>query len=331
MLTERQMQILCAVVDEYIASAEPVGSRTVSKKKEVGFSAATIRNEMADLEDMGYLEQPYTSAGRIPSQKGYRFYVDHILMPHVWEEPVYEQDIHNFVETDICQIATFLSRQTNYMTISLGPKVLQNRFRHLQVVTLSDRRAVAIIVTESGRVYQQKMIIPEEISMSELERIVNLINHVLKGEPLASLRRTAYRELSGPIRSISEHWVDVQGLIAQLLYIEREETIYTSGTTRILEQPEFQDINKMKALLDLLEETTTVVQLVQPSAKGVRVRIGEENLNDSVNDCSIISASILVDGEPIGTVGVLGPTRMDYRKVIRLIYALSRESSGEAL
>lgn len=329
MLTERQKLILLALIDEYIASAEPVGSRTVSKNKNIGFSAATIRNEMADLEEMGYLEQPHTSAGRIPSQSAYRLYVDHLLSPYSWiseimafEEAPRLAEMDNLEET-IRKTASFLAKQTNYMAISLGPKSYEHNLRHLQVVTLSDRVAVSILVTDTGGVFQQKFMLPPDLTVYELERIVNLINENLTGYPLSTLRRAAYHTIFEAIQSIAENPFDIHELLTHLLHIQNTEQVYTSGTTRMLEQPEFQDFSKMKVLVDLLEETQTMMQLIQPTSEGVQVRIGKENLLASVSHCSVISASIIVDGEHIGTVGVLGPTRMDYRKVIGLITYLS--------
>ncbi|SHE65295.1 heat-inducible transcription repressor HrcA [Seinonella peptonophila] len=328
MLTERQKRILWAVIDDYIASAEPVGSRTVSKKKEVGVSAATIRNEMADLEEMGYLEQPYTSAGRIPSQKGYRFYVDHIVTPYFWQQGQSEelglQDWGSLdsLEQIIRQTATLLSKQTNYMTITLGPTSFEERLRYLQVVPLSSRHAISIIITETGRVYQQQVEIPQHLTELQIQQIVQIVNERLQGQLLSPF-------LAQGVSQQLELGFDLDEWLTRLFHMENSEQVYTSGTTRILDQPEFQDINKMRALLDLLEETQTIMQLIQPTSDGIQVRIGKENVVASVSDCSIISASIMIHGEQVGTIGVLGPTRMNYRKVIGLIDYLSRDVSDK--
>lgn len=334
MLTERQKRILWAIIDDYILSAEPVGSRTVSKKKGVGFSAATIRNEMADLEEMGFLEQPHTSAGRIPSQKGYRFYVDHLLTPYMWtKEELISLHAHysmkmDRVEQAIQHTTTILSQLTNYMTIVLGPKISENKLKHLQVVPLFERSAVSILVTDTGHVHQQRITVPEGVSLSTIEQLVNLLNYRLNGVPLAQLKKVVARELTDELLRHIEHYEKLTDLIDQMLKTEQEERIYTSGATRILEQPEFRNVEKMKSLLDLIEQNHTIAQLLEPGEEGVQVRIGNENHVESINHCSIIYASYLINGEPVGTIGVLGPTRMDYSRVIGLIDFLAKDFSN---
>ncbi|RAL25841.1 heat-inducible transcriptional repressor HrcA [Thermoflavimicrobium daqui] len=330
MLTERQKRILWAIINNYIVSAEPVGSRTVSKKEGVGFSAATVRNEMADLEEMGYLEQPHTSAGRIPSQKGYRFYVDHLLMPQKWTssdllsfQQLFSQNIDR-VELAIQHTSNILSQLTNYMTICLGPRVFIDRLNHLQVVPLSDRSAVSIAVTDRGYVQQHRITLPEDVSVSTIERLINLLNHRLKGISLSKLKATVHQELTNELKRYMDHYEQTLDLLDQILHIHHEERIYTSGTTRMLEQPEFQDVAKMKMLLNFLEEDQRLIQLLEPNTDGVHVRIGDEIHMEEVNHCSIITTSYMINGEPVGTIGVLGPTRMDYQRVISLIDILTQ-------
>jgi transcriptional regulator of heat shock response len=232
MLTERQKRILWAVIDDYIVSAEPVGSRTVSQKEGLGVSSATIRHEMADLEDMGFLEQPHISAGRIPSQKGYRFYVDHLPLPYLWNKEDIRaiQDYSTFrlddVEQTLQYISSLLAHLTNYMTFVVGCNPLEEQIKRL----------------------------------------------------------------------------------------------YTSGTARILEQPEFRDVERIKPLLDLIEEGHQVLMgLLKPKSAGVHVRIGCEHHVESVQHCSIVTSAYTIDGESSGAIGVLGPMRMDYRRVMGLI------------
>lgn len=330
MLTERQKLILLAVIDDYIVSAEPVGSRTVSKKKNVGFSAATIRNEMADLEEMGYLEQPYTSAGRIPSQKGYRFYVDHLLTPQLWTrndifrlelQPIDFDDLEEIFQ----QTISILSELTNYMTIALAPKSFEHRLKHIQIIPLNDRYAVFILVTNTGYVEQRRILIPEGISASHLERFVNFLNHHLQGMQLSEIKKVMDQKWSKEFERYIDHLDTMIDIFIRIIEQDKEERVYMSGTTRILEQPEFQDVEKMRVLLDLIEETDTISQLIESNTTGVQVRIGRENHHQSFNHCSIISASYMINGEPVGSIGVLGPTRMDYSKVIGLIDFLSKD------
>ncbi|MFD1425645.1 heat-inducible transcriptional repressor [Kroppenstedtia sanguinis] len=334
MLSERQQKILRAIVDEYIVHAEPVGSRTVAKREDIGFSAATVRNEMADLEEMGFLEQPHTSAGRIPSQIGYRYYVDHLMGP----ERLKRSDLITIrqlfasqmeaLEQTIQQTVSILSRITNYTSIILGPELYDNKLKHLQVIPLHDRMAVVILVTDTGHVDQRRITVPEGVSLSWIEQMVNLLNAKLSGVPLYRLKRTVYKELYQELSRHAEHYEYLQEIIDQMLVADQEGRIFTSGTTNILTQPEFKDVEKVKALMELFEETDTVVQLLSDQeGTGVRIRIGQENHLEAVNNCSIVSASFTVDGRSLGTIGVLGPTRMDYRKVVGLLEVLTRDFS----
>lgn len=334
MLTERQKRILWAICENYIVSAEPVGSRTVAKKDGVGFSAATVRNEMADLEEMGFLEQPHTSAGRIPSQQGYRFYVDHLLKPQMWSveeihliQSLFSQNIID-VQQAIEHTSHLLSQLTNYMTIITGPKIHDHRLKHLQVVPITEHSAVSIMVTDTGHVDQHRLIIPEGISPSIIERLVNLLNERLTGAPLTNLRYVVKKELINELIHYIAEYEKIVFLLDQMLVTDLEERIYTSGTTKMLDQPEFQDLGRVKSLLDLVEENQTIVQLMSAATTGeVQVKIGNEISVEGVNHISLITASFSLDSEPIGTIGVLGPIRMEYGKVIGLIDLLSKDIS----
>lgn len=334
MLTERQKRILLAVIQDYIESAEPVGSRTVSKKEGVGYSAATVRNEMADLEEMGFLEQPHTSAGRIPSQKGYRFYVDHLLTPKRWTKEElkvlrdhFSQKIDR-VEEAIQQTSSLLSQLTNYMSIILGPKFQESRLKHLQVIPLSERLAVSILVTDNGHVDQRRIVVPEGVSLSHIEKLVNLLNHRLQGVRLSKLKRVVEKELSNEMNRYIGRYEILRGVIDQILEAHPEQHVYLSGATKMLEQPEFRDVEKMKQLLDLVEENDRLIQLLDTPSEGIQVRIGSEIRLQGVDYCSVITASYMINGEPAGTIGILGPTRMDYGKVIGLLDFLAKDFSN---
>ena len=333
MLTERQKLILLAVIDDYITSAVPVGSRTISKKENIGYSAATIRNEMADLEEMGFLEQPHTSAGRVPSQQGYRFYVDHLLTPQLWtENDIFRYSLQSPFEFEdleeiFRQMTSVISQLTNYMTITLAPKMVEHRLKHFQVIPLTDRYAVSIVVTNTGYVDQRRIVVPKNVTTTDIEHFVNLLNHRLQGLRMSKLKSVVEKRLKAELKRYVAHIELMMDLFHQIIdHIGKEdERVYFSGTTKILEQPEFQDVEKVKSLFDLLEETDVVSRLVESDSTGVQVRIGEENDLKSINHCSVISASYMIDGEPVGSIGVLGPTRMDYSKVIGLIEFLSKD------
>jgi heat-inducible transcriptional repressor len=329
MLTERQKKILWAIVDEYILSAEPVGSRTVSKKEGVGFSPATVRNEMADLEEMGFLEQPHASAGRIPSEKGYRFYVDHLLRsPHAneWNTSEIMEPI-NGLELEMQEVSAKLSELTNYMTMVVSPKLIEGHLKHLSIVPITNDVAVSVIVSDKGQVEQHQIIIPEMISSSMLEELVNLLNYRVIGLPLSKLRKLAFGQIYDDLHHLLYPTQEIPLMLEQLFMFDHHEEVFLSGTTRMLEQPEFQDVEKVRGLLDLVEANEQILQLLDPMMSGLQVRIGSEIALHNVQDCSVITASFSLDDDPIGTIGVLGPTRMDYGKVISLVECFARSIS----
>lgn len=331
MLSERQKMILSAIVDDYIRSAEPVGSRSISKRGDVGFSPATIRNEMSDLEELGFLEQPHTSAGRIPSEKGYRYYVDHLLQlskvtaPDVNLLRSYFAERIQEVEQVIQQVATVLSGLTNYTSIVMGPEVFNTTLRLLQVVPLSDTSAVAIIVTSTGQVENKVFQIPQGIPMGEIEKFVNILNARLTGVPLLHLRSKLYNEIG---EELSKHVTGYEQLLKVFENVvddDKEDRIFLSGATKMLAQPEFKDVGKVKNFLELLDETPTLVKLISAASDGLQVRIGSENTLEAINNCSLITATYAVDGKTLGTIGILGPTRMEYGRVIGLLEHFSKD------
>jgi heat-inducible transcriptional repressor len=331
MLSERQKMILSAIVDDYIRSAEPVGSRSISKRGDVSFSPATIRNEMSDLEELGFLEQPHTSAGRIPSEKGYRYYVDHLLRQGKLTAPdlnllkSFFAERLSEVEQVIQQVATVLSGLTNYTSIVMGPEVFNTTLRLLQVVPLNDTSAVAIIVTSTGQVENKVFQIPQGIPMGEIEKFVHILNARLTGVPLLHLRSKMYNEIGDELSKHVTGYEELLRVFEQVVENDSEDRIFLSGATKMLAQPEFKDVVKVKHFLELLDETPTLVKLISSAPDGLQVRIGSENTVEAINNCSLITATYAVDGKTLGTIGILGPTRMEYGKVIGLLEHFSKD------
>ena len=332
MLTERQRLILATIVDDYIRSAEPVGSRSISKRGDVGFSPATIRNEMSDLEELGFLEQPHTSAGRIPSHKGYRYYVDHLvpmasLAPSELEVlKSFFADKLNAAEEVTQQASSILSQLTNYTSILLGPEVFNTSLRHFGIFPLNEHKAVAIVVTNSGHVENKTVAIPPGVSMADLERMVNLLNHKLAGMPIYKLKSQIYHEVGIEMQRQVSHYEELMGVLDQALDSSLDtQRIFLSGTTNMLTQPEFKDLEKVKGILDLLEETATLTKMMSSATtpSGIHVLIGSENDHEAFANCSLITASFSAQGQALGTIGILGPTRMDYARVIGLLNILT--------
>ena len=331
MLSNRQIQILHAIVDNYIRNAEPIGSRTISKREDIGYSSATIRNEMADLEDLGFLEQPHTSAGRIPSQKGYRYYVDNILQPKQLTKEEISRIKILFAEKYFAfeqitqQTAAILSGLTNYTSIVLGHEVKETLLKHIQMIPLNSTTAVAIIVTNTGKVENKTIQVPEGVPISEIERLVNFLNSKLVGMPLLEVKHRIYQEISNELQKVFDNYQRLIEMLEQAFQSHPEDLVFLKGTTNIMMQPEFRDVDKIKDILEFLDTNEQLLKHFGSPTLGVQVKIGTENEEDAINNCSIISATYHVDGNPLGTIGIIGPTRMEYGKVISIVDYISKD------
>lgn len=342
MLSERQMLILRMIVDDYVRFAEPVGSRTISKHPGLELSAATIRNEMADLEEMGYLEQPHTSAGRVPSQQGYRFYVDHLMSQ---EAHLGAEDIRRIkslftrrvdeMERLVKQAAVILSSLTRYAGVVLGPSAYETTLRRVQFVPLSDRTAVVLVITSSGQVHNKTINLPDGISGGDVERLFNILNEKLQGTPMYRIRSRIQEEIAQQLARHLEDYEESMRLLDQILVslsAEADAKVYLGGATHMLEQPEFRDVQKVLPVLTWLESAERVAEALRTDEGGgeLRVRIGGENGVLTLQDCSLLTATYQVGGAPLGVIAVIGPTRMDYARVIRLMEVLSRGMTDAA-
>ncbi|WP_232695390.1 heat-inducible transcriptional repressor HrcA [Brevibacillus daliensis] len=325
MLSDRQHLILQAIIENYIHSAEPVGSRTISKRPEISFSSATIRNEMSDLEDLGYLEQPHTSAGRVPSTKGYRYYVDNMIQPDLensddltnWKQ-LFADRIFYF-ENAIEQTASVLTQLTNYTAVVLGPEIFEHRLKHLQIISLNETQAVAIIVTQTGRVENKRIDLPSGVSPGEMEKLVNILNTKLHDTPLWKLRQRLYQEVSVELKRHVEQYEEMLTILGKAVDGDATDRLLLKGTTKIMEQPEFQDMEKVKEILELFEHSEQLTPRFDPSRSGLQISIGQEHSLEAMKNCSIVTTSYTFNGKPVGTIGILGPTRMEYGKVIAVL------------
>ena len=331
MLTDRQIFILQAIIDDFIHSAQAVGSRTLAKKENIDFSPATIRNEMADLEEMGFLEKTHSSSGRVPSEKGYRFYVDHLLSPQrltkeelniirsMFNDKLYE------LEKVAQQSAKILSEFTNYTSIVLGPEIFETRLKQIQMIPLSPDRVVAIIVTDTGHVEHKTISMPEELDSSQLETVVNILNERLKGVSLIDLQSKIQNELSEVIKQHVHDYEKIFEILKTTFGDQKSEQIYYGGKTNMLSQPEFNDIQKIRSLLSVIEQDEIVHDLIRTERSGITVKIGHENKVEEMHNCSLITASYSIGNEQMGTIAVLGPTRMEYARVISLLKLFSKD------
>ena len=333
MLTNRQLQILQVIVDDFVTLAQPVGSRQISKKEWITFSPATIRNEMADLEELGFLEKTHTSSGRVPSEKGYRFYVDHLLQPQIMsaDEVVQIQSIfkRQVVEAEqlIRESANILSELTTYTTILLGPDEQHHKVKKFQIVPLSEQTAVAIIVTDNGHVENHVLTLPPGLSPSDIEKMVNILNDRLIGVPLQDLHLKLEKEA---LAVLKQHVNTADTVIRSLMQVmsgQKEGKVYYGGKTNMLNQPEFHDLNKVRMLMDLIDKESQVQSLFKPSDVGIQIRIGSENNHLAMENCSVITAAFGT-GEERGSIAIIGPTRMDYQRVVTIIDLMRRGLSN---
>lgn len=331
MLTDRQLNVFKAIIDDFIASAQPVGSRAISEKENIMVSSATIRNIMAELEEIGFLEKTHSSSGRVPSEKGYRYYVDHVVQP----SRVHEQRAHvikHLLQDGILEFeqivqmsAEVLSQLTNYTSIILGPQMFETKLKQLQIVPISRHSAVAILITNTGHVEHRSFTIPEQYHISDLEKLVNIVNSRLIGVPIARLSTELDSEF---LMMLHEHVQDVDTSIAYLkevLSYEQPAKLYIGGKKNILTQPEFNDVQKLYSFYTMMEDEAEIIRLLTSKKAGIKVSIGQENKVEAIKDFSLITATYSFGYEDLGTIALLGPTRMEYQKVITLLQTLSIE------
>ena len=325
-LDERKITILKAIIKNYMETGEPVGSRTISKYVNSKWSSATIRNEMSDLEEMGYIVQPHTSAGRIPSDKGYRFYVDQILLEKDNEvTEIKEMMVQRMgrLEQVLKALAKNLASNTNYAAMISGPQYHRNKLKFIQLSKVDTHKL--LIVTVEGNIIKNTMVnIEEAISDEELLNLNILLNTNLNGLTIEEINLGVISRLKEQA-GIHSKVVDlVLNEVAAVIKADEDELqIYTSGATNIFKYPELSDSRKASELLSTLEHTETLQELVDTvgadSETGIQVYIGDESPVQAMKDCSVVTATYELGEGLKGTIGIIGPKRMDYEKVLKTL------------
>lgn len=325
-LDNRKIIILKTIIKNYLATGEPVGSRTISKESGLSLSSATIRNEMSDLEEMGYIVQPHTSAGRIPSDKGYRFYVDNILRES--DERVSEvTDIMlqrvDKLESLLKQMVKLLAGETNYAALVSGPVLSENKIRYLQLSKPSEQKLLLILVCEGNIIKNEIMDCKEALSQEELLNLNLLLNNSLAGLSFKEITPRLIAELlvqAGEQRGIVSN---ILNAVVELLETgEESRDIYTSGATNIFKYPELSEVSRAAELISAFEEKDKLKQLVaevtkdDQNAHSLQVYIGGEGPIQNMQDCSLVTANYELGDGLRGVIGVIGPKRMDYEKVL---------------
>ncbi len=330
MLDERKRKILKEIVDEYIDTAEPVSSAIIVEKYENNISSATVRNDMAELEKAGYLEKTHTSSGRVPSAKGYRLYVDELLKYDniSLEEIKYIQEKleskANSIE-ELTKIATTtLSEITHYTTVSIGPKTTGQIIEEIKFVLLGSRMLMGIIVTDTGLVRETIIKFDEDVTEEQVETLNYFFNTKLKGEPIeridASLEQYIFRELKCSINIIKPIIEQMKKLI------DDEEKIYLEGANKSFELPEFKSLELAKNFVNLLDTKEVMLDILNTGfAEDIQIYIGDENDNEDLKDFSIVTFKHSVGDKDLGTIGIIGPRRMNYSKVISVMKYISKK------
>ncbi|MDD3223842.1 MAG: heat-inducible transcriptional repressor HrcA [Clostridium sp.] len=332
-MDERKLSILQAIINDYIYTAEPVGSRTIAKKYNLGISSATIRNEMADLEDMGYIEQLHSSSGRKPSDKGYRLYVDKImqisdLTPK--EEYIIKNELINnaLYEVDkiVKQASVLLSELTNLISVVKTPSVMESRIKSVQLISIDEFNVVSVIVTDSGLIKNNIIRLKKTVRGNDIEKISRILNARLKNLSINMINLEVINNLKKDLYGYEDIFDAIIPHLYDSLRKSDEGEVFSEGVTNILEYPEYKDIEKAKELLSFIDNGNNMFNILDSKSK-ISILIGNENNLERAKDCSIITAVYSLGDRPLGTIGVIGPTRIPYSKVVSILIKLTNELS----
>ena len=334
-LDERKIKILDAIIRNYLATGEPVGSRTISKFTDLNLSSATIRNEMSDLEELGYILQPHTSAGRIPSDKGYRFYVDHLMQEkdrEVAEMKEFVIEKTEKMEAVLKQVAKLLANNTNYATMVTAPSYHHNKIKFIQLSHMDEEQILAVVVLNNNIVKNQVISVEEPLDNETLLKLNILLNSGLNGLSLEEINLATIARLKEQAGIHSSIVGNVMDTLAQALSEEEDLQIYTSGATNILKYPELSDSERATNLLAAFEEKEELKSLVSETLSGeetgIQVYIGNETPIRTMQDCSVVTATYELGEGVKGTIGIIGPKRMDYENVMDNLKTLKKQLDG---
>ncbi|HHV38395.1 MAG TPA: heat-inducible transcription repressor HrcA [Tepidimicrobium sp.] len=333
MLDDRKLKVLHAIINSYIIKAEPVGSRTISKQYDLGVSSATIRNEMSDLEELGYLNKPHTSAGRVPSDKAYRLYVDQLLklekrkMDMKKKEMIKKALIEESQEIDelIRNSAKIISAITSYTSLAMSPQLKESRLKHIQLLPIDEAEILVILVSESGIVKNTMFKVEENISQDQLSTISNFLNHKLKGMSMDEIDRTIDDGLFKEMYELKNILDRIIPIISKSLEDMDEVDVYADGVTNIFNFPEYADLDRARSFISFMEDKDLLIEvLLGDTLEGdIEITIGSENIYEPIKDCSLITTTYRLGDMTIGKIGVIGPTRMEYFRVINALRLFS--------
>ena len=329
-LTERKLKILQAIISDYVKSAEPVGSRTLSKKFELGISPATIRNEMSDLEEMGYLTHPHTSAGRVPSDKAYRLYVNSLMEKHELSPTEknlsaerLRANVNEFDET-IRHAAKLLSEITNLTSFAMTPTKNEDTLKFINLLPVDENTVVLMIVSESGKISNTALRMRVPYTEEGLQLLAKNMTYNYNGKKITDvLRNHIIASFESDIEAMSKLAENIMPNFMRTLEEMLNVNLYMDGLTNIFDIPEYSDLEKARSFLSLLDKKEDFTKKLIEREDGIIVTIGDENADDLMNDCSVITATYHVDGKLVGKIGVIGPTRMKYGEITSIVEYLT--------
>lgn len=333
MLDERKLRVLYAIINSYVLSAEPIGSRTISKQYDLGVSSATIRNEMSDLEELGFLNKPHSSAGRVPSDKAYRVYVDSLMKldSFILDENI-KKNIKNILSNESQELdhllqnsARVLSEITSYTVLAISSQLKTSKIKHIQLIPIGNNQFLLLIVNDSDVVKNSIFKLDKALSDNHLNTISNFLNSKLKG---LSFEQISQQVDFGMFKDLYDYRYVLDKIIPLLnKSIESNDNIelYSEGITRILNFPEYKDVDKAKSIISFIEDKDLVLEMLLNNSftQDINIMIGNENNYSQLKDCSIITTTYSINGKTIGKIGLIGPTRMDYYKLINTLKIFS--------
>ncbi len=329
-LSERKMKILQAIIGDFVKTAEPIGSRTLSKRYELGISPATIRNEMSDLEEMGFLTHPHTSAGRVPSMKAYRLYVDEMMSQHELPEEMKEQIASslygNFYELEktVEHAAKILSEITQLTSFAITPKSDRDTLKYIKLLPVDETTIVLMIVSESGKTSNTILDVPVPYTDEALGILSKSMTYSYKGKTIGeALTTDIIKTFSEDISAFGNLAENIMPNFMKILEEMLNTNLYMDGLTNIFALPEYGDIDKARMFMEMVNKKEDFARTLDQRDDGIIITIGEENIDDSMKDCSLITATYHVDGKLVGKLGVIGPTRMEYGEITSVIKYLT--------
>ena len=329
MLDDRKEKILAAIVTGFIETAEPVGSRTIQKNYDIGFSAATIRNEMSDLEDMGYIEQPHTSAGRIPTDLGYRYYVNRLMVQNL-QMYMDEKKLYDYIcsqssmdDERFRHLLKFIADETGYTAMMVVPEAELTKplLSMLDLIYLMPERGLMVVVTDDERVEQRLIDLPEDFGPKELNVVNSVLSHYLRGLSVAHWHRPLIEFLVDQMGTASEFVHNLLDELNEILSRRQQKQVLVEGTLNLLSHVEFQEMTMLKSLLKAFDDDDDVIGFFKNLPEnGIVVRIGDENTSSCIDECGMIIANYSI-GKNVGHLALIGPKRMNYAKGVAVMEA----------